>query len=93
MKEYADKIPQDKKTIIENAVEQLKEAHKKQDLAAIDSAMASLNTAWTAASQDIYNAQQSAGNAGQQGAQQPGGKLRAVMDSKLQICIQKAQTM
>ena len=76
MKEYADKIPQDKKTIIENAVEQLKEAHKKQDLAAIDSAMASLNTAWTAASQDIYNAQQSAGNAGQQGTQQPGGQTQ-----------------
>jgi molecular chaperone DnaK len=60
LKEYGDKIPQDKKTVIENAAEQLKEAHKKQDLAAIDTAMASLNAAWTAASQDIYNAQQSA---------------------------------
>ena len=63
LKEYGDKIPQDKKTVIENAAEQLKEAHKAQDIAAIDSAMASLNAAWTAASQDIYNAQQ-------QGAQQ-----------------------
>ena len=69
LKEYADKIPQDKKTVIENAAEQLKEAHKKQDLAAIDSAMASLNAAWTAASQDIYNAGQQ-GAAG--GSQQPG---------------------
>jgi molecular chaperone DnaK len=67
LKEYGDKIPQDKKTVIENAAEQLKEAHKNQDLAGIDSAMASLNAAWTAASQDIYNSQQA--NAG---AQQPG---------------------
>jgi len=61
LKEYGDKIPQDKRTVIENAVEQLKEAHKKQDIAAVDSALASLNAAWTAASQDIYNAQASAG--------------------------------
>jgi len=76
LKEYGDKIPQDKRTVIENAAEQLKTAHKNQDLAAIDSAMASLNAAWTAASQDIYN-QQSASSQpdGQQsatGSQQPG---------------------
>ncbi len=57
LKEYGDKIPQDKKTVIENAAEQLKEAHKSQDLAAIDTAMASLNAAWTAASEDIYKSQ------------------------------------
>ncbi|MFI5133818.1 MAG: molecular chaperone DnaK [Chitinophagales bacterium] len=76
LKEYGEKIPQDKKTIIENAVEQLKEAHKKQDIAAIDSAMASLNAAWTAASQDIYNAQQQStagGQAAGAGAQQQPG--------------------
>ncbi|MCC7401678.1 MAG: molecular chaperone DnaK [Chitinophagaceae bacterium] len=71
LKEYGDKIPQDKKTVIENAVEQLKEAHKKQDIAAVDSALASLNAAWTAASQDIYNAQASAG-AQATGDAQPG---------------------
>lgn len=70
LKEYGDKIPQDKKTVIENAVEQLKEAHKKQDIAAIDSALASLNAAWTAASQDIYNAQSAAGAQAAGGAQQ-----------------------
>lgn len=69
LKEYGDKIPADKKTVIENAAEQLKEAHKKQDIAAIDSAMASLNSAWTAASEEIYKASQQAG-AGPQ--QQPG---------------------
>lgn len=70
LKEYGDKIPQDKRTVIENSVEQLKEAHKKQDIAAVDSALASLNAAWTAASQDIYNAQAAAGA---QAQQQPGG--------------------
>jgi molecular chaperone DnaK len=71
LKEYGDKIPQDKRTVIENAAEQLKEAHKKQDMAAIDSALASLNAAWTAASQDIYNAQQSTAG-GQTAGTQPG---------------------
>ncbi len=74
LKEYGDKIPQDKKTVIENAAEQLKEAHKKQDLAAIDSAMASLNAAWTAASEDIYKTQQADGaQAGQASGEQGSG--------------------
>ncbi len=68
LKEYGDKIPADKKTVIENAAEQLKTAHKNQDLAAIDSAMASLNSAWTAASEELYKATQQAG-----AQQQPGG--------------------
>ncbi|HET9825334.1 MAG TPA: molecular chaperone DnaK [Chitinophagaceae bacterium] len=69
LKEYGDKIPSDKKTVIENAAEQLKEAHKKQDIAAIDAAMTSLNNAWTAASEEIYKASQQAGAGAQQ---QPG---------------------
>ncbi len=68
LKEYGDKIPAEKKTTIEAGVNKLKEAHKSQDLAAIDSAMTELNAAWTAASQDIYNAQQQ-----QPGAEQPAG--------------------
>src|SRR5688572_765625 len=71
LKEYGEKIPADKKTVIETAVNKLKEAHKSQDIAAVDTAMTELNNAWTAASQDIYNA------ANQQttdaGTQQPGG--------------------
>ncbi len=61
--EYGDKIPADKKDAIEKAVADLKEAHKLQDIAKIDSATEVLNTAWQAASQDIYNAQQAAGDA------------------------------
>jgi len=68
LKEYGEKIPADKKTAIEAAVTKLKEAHKAQDLAAIELASTELNNAWTAASQDIYNAQQQQPG----GAQQPG---------------------
>ncbi|MFO7878784.1 MAG: molecular chaperone DnaK [Bacteroidota bacterium] len=67
LKEVEDKIPADKKKPIEDALAKLKEAHKNQDVAAIDSSMEELNTVFQAASQDIYNAQ----NAGQQ---QQGGE-------------------
>jgi len=73
LKEYGDKIPAEKKTVIENAAQQLRDAHKKQDITAIDSAMTSLNNAWTAASEEIYKAGQPAGGPQQEGAQQPGG--------------------
>jgi molecular chaperone DnaK len=62
MKEFGDKVPADKKAPIEAALAKLKEAHKMQDIAAIDTTLAELNTAWTAASQDIYNAQQASGS-------------------------------
>lgn len=67
LKEYGDKIPADKKATIEEALNKLKEVHKNQDVDAIDSATEALNNAWTAASQDLYNAQQQgqAGNAEQ----------------------------
>jgi molecular chaperone DnaK len=73
LKEYGDKIPAEKKAVIENAMQQLREAHKKQDIAAVDAAMTSLNNAWTAASEEIYKAGQQAGGGGPQGTQQPGG--------------------
>ena len=58
LKEYGDKIPADKKATIEGAVGELKEAHKNQDIDGIDAAMAKLNEAWQAASQDMYQASQ-----------------------------------
>ena len=67
LKEYGDKIPADKKSAIEGALAKLKEAHKNADIAAIDAAIAELNTAWQAASQEIYQAQQA--QQAQQGAQ------------------------
>lgn len=67
LKEYGDKVPADKKGAIESALSALKEAHKQQDIPEIDKAMENLNTAWTAASSDMYNA----GN--QPGTEQPNG--------------------
>ena len=68
-KEFGDKIPADKKAPIEAALNKLKEAHKSQDVAAVDAAMTEMNTAWTAASEEIYKAQ-AAGAAQDGGAQQ-----------------------
>lgn len=72
MKEFGEKIPADKKAPIEAALAELKEAHKMQDIAAIDTSLEKLNTAWTAASQDIYNAQQQAGGEANGGASENG---------------------
>ncbi len=69
IKEYGDKIPADKKATIEAANEKLKEAHKAQDLAAIETASTELNAAWTAASEDMYKATQG----DQPGAEQQAG--------------------
>ncbi len=60
LNELGDKLPADKKQPIETALTALKEAHKTQDLDAIDKAMADLNTAFHAASQEMYNATQGA---------------------------------
>ena len=60
LKEFGDKIPADKKTPIETALEKLKEAHKSQDITAIDAAMKEINDAWHAASEDMYKATQNA---------------------------------
>ncbi|WP_332735230.1 molecular chaperone DnaK [Flavihumibacter sp.] len=70
LKEFGEKIPADKKAPIETALTKLKDAHKSQDIAAIDAAVAEMNTAWTAASEEIYKAQQS-------GGEQPGADAGA----------------
>ena len=72
MKEFGEKIPEDKKKAIEDGVAKLKEAHKSDDVAAVDAAMEELNAAWTAASQDLYAAQQEAGGAGAEGGADAG---------------------
>lgn len=61
LSELGDKIPADKKASIEAALTKLKDAHKAQDLGAIDSSMDELNKLLHAMSQDMYNAQQQAG--------------------------------
>ena len=74
LKELGDKLPADKKGAIEAALGKLKEAHKNQDIAAIETAKTELNNAWQAASAEMYQqtgAQPGAG-AGFQGGQQAG---------------------
>jgi len=61
MKDYGDKIPDEKKGPIEAALTKLKAANESKDIAAIDAAMEEMTTAWQAASQDIYAAQQAEG--------------------------------
>ena len=61
LKDLGDKLPADKRSQIESALAKLKDAHSKQDIAAIDAAMKELETVFHAASQDLYNAQQQAG--------------------------------
>ena len=77
LKEFGDKISADKKAPIETALANLKEAHASQDTAKVDSALEAMNTAWTAASEEIYKAQ-AAGAAGPEagaaGAEQAGGQ-------------------
>ena len=75
LQDLGDKIPADKKAPIESALNALKDAHKAQDLAAIDKAMAELNTAFQAASAQMYQqsgAQPGAGAGAQSGPQDAG---------------------
>jgi len=86
LKEYGDKISADKKTPIETALQKLKDAHKTQDVGAIDSSLAELNSAWTAASEEMYKASQGApGGDGQanegQGEQQQNAESNAGGDN------------
>ncbi len=84
LKEYGDKLPADKKSAIEGALAKLKEAHKNQDLAAIDKSIEELNAAWQAASQDIYAQQQAQGAAGNAGAQSGASSNASGSDNKTQ---------
>ena len=70
LNEYGDKLPADKKSTIEQAIAELKEAHKSEDLDRVDAATEKVNEAWQAASQDIYSATQQAEGGPQAGAEQ-----------------------
>lgn len=71
--EYGDKIPADKRSAIDSALNNLKEAHKTQNIADIDTYTTELNNAWQAASQDMYSAQQAQNDQAQSGPQDFGG--------------------
>ena len=69
LKEFGDKLSDDKKGPIESALEELKKAHESKDVAQIDSAMEKINEAWKVASEEMYKAEQEA-QANGTGAQQ-----------------------
>jgi len=88
LQELGDKIPAQHKPAIEQALQQLKDAHKAGDVAAIDSAIAALNAAWQTASQQMYAQSGAAGQpggdtyqGGQQQAQQEGPKPEDIQDA------------
>ncbi len=86
LKDNADKIPADQKPAIEQALQQLKDAHKAADVAAIDTATAALNQAVQAASAQMYQ-----GGAGPQpGASQPGADAGQQEQPKQDDTIQDA---
>lgn len=80
LKEFGDKISEDKKKPVEEALEELKKAYETKELEQITPALDKLNEAWKTASEEMYKAQQEAGQAGSQqgatgaeGGQQAGG--------------------
>ena len=80
LKEIGDKIPAEHKPAIEQALQQLKDAHKAGDINAIDTAIAALNNAWQTASQQMY---QQSGAAGQPGGDTfTGGQQQAQQGPK-----------
>ncbi|MGN6647852.1 MAG: molecular chaperone DnaK [Cytophaga sp.] len=64
LKEFGDKLSAGNKSAIEGALADLKKAFEAKDISAIDVAMAAINTAWQAASQEMYSAEQGAGQPG-----------------------------
>ncbi|MFZ9980758.1 MAG: molecular chaperone DnaK [Cyclobacteriaceae bacterium] len=87
LKEFGDKLSDGNKSAINAGLEKLREAHKSRNLAGIDAAMAELNTAWQAASQEMYAASGAAGAGGPQpgsdagqSSGQPGGGTSDAQD-------------
>jgi len=70
LKEYGDKLSETNKSAINSALESLRNAHKSQDVASIDTALANLNNAWQAASAEMYAA--TGANAGGSATGNPG---------------------
>jgi molecular chaperone DnaK len=68
LKEFGEKLSDDKKASIETALENLRKAHASQEISAIDAAMEQINEAWKNASEELYKAQAEAGAGGEPGA-------------------------
>jgi len=64
LKEFGDKLSPGNRSSIEQALSKLREAHKSQDVSAIDAALADLNSKWQSASEEMYRAAQASGQPG-----------------------------
>jgi molecular chaperone DnaK len=84
LKEYGDKIPTEKKEVIESALVKVKAAHAAKDIASIDSSLEELNNAWQAASEELYKAMNDQpGGAQQPGAEGPSASTDDVQDAEI----------
>ena len=83
LKEYGDKIPEEKKKPIDEALTELKAAHAAKDLSVIDTAMEKLNTAFQAASQDMYQASNQDGGPGSNQEPNAGGDEKGKSDEEV----------
>ncbi len=82
LKEYGEKIPEEKKKPIDEALTELKTAHAAKDLATIDTAMEKLNTAFQAASQDMYQSS-NGDSAGAPTGEEPKGEGKGKSDEEV----------
>ena len=81
LKEFGDKLSNDKKAPIESALEELKKAYEAKDLEAIDKALETINEAWKNTSEEMYKAQAEAGGASADaGAPQPDAEAKGEDD-------------
>ena len=80
LKEFGDKLSDDKKAPIQEALTELKTAHEKKDLEAIDSSMEKINAAWTAASEEMYKATQENSNSSNDNSKSDGSSDDDVTD-------------
>lgn len=85
LKDYGDKIPVDKKSVIEDALAKLKSAHGAKDMAGIDAGLEALNAAWQAASEELYKAmnEQQGGAGAQAGGAEPNASSDDVQDAEI----------
>ena len=81
LKEFGDKLSDDKKQPIEAALEELKKAYETKDIAIIDPALEKINEAWKVASEEMYKAQQEAQAAGGDSGPEAGSDAQSEGDN------------
>ena len=86
LKDYGDKLPEDKKSVIESCLVNLKASYEAKDVAGIDTHLEALNQAWQAASEELYKAmndQQAGGASADSGAQANNNANDDIVDAEI----------